>query len=241
MDDKGDKDMQSTFRVVQGLVGIALALPLLASACDAQNPPPAKVATSAGIEVGKRPFLSVATVCVCGPLEADYPFDPLTYGKVRGYAPVNTSKPPLVLYTRDLNEKFFRLATALDALAAKSPHWSNSLVMVMDEKGAQYGGYTAEEVVQRRERIRQLAKSHNITHLSFFLTAVGAKAGASRLELMDSQNMLLATLNYPDSTLKRAVVGSVVRLASGDLTAQKCQEMIAALAAPVESKLSSRP
>lgn len=228
--------MHNTFKRVQGLIGLGFVLPLLAHTCDAQTPPPAKVATSLGIEVGKRPFLSVATVCACGPLEADYPFDPLTYGKVRGYAPVNTSNPPLVLYTRVLNPEFFRLAVALDALVAKNPRWSNSLVMVMDDKGAQYGGYTADEVVQRRESIRQLAKSNNITHLSFFLTAVGAKAGASRLELRDNQDMLLATLNYPASALKRAVVGSVMRLESSQLTTLKCQETVAALVPAVESK-----
>ena len=209
-------------------LGMALLFPLGAAGRTApcQQLPHGAAATE--IEVGKVPFVSAATF-VCGPLERVYPFDPQTYGKVSGYAPVRSSNPPIVLYAAALDPGFFRLAKALDSLVATDRVWLNSLVIIIDAKGAQRGGYTVEEVIQRRKSLRQVVRSHHLTHLSFFLSAPGAKSMLPRLNLTGSQDLLLSTLDSHVQPEGESVVRSVLRLESDGLTAEKCKETVAAL------------
>ncbi len=118
-----------------------------------------------------KPLLVVVTAGICGPLEKEAPFDPKTYGTIRGFNPAGSKETKIILYTHVLDERFFRLASAIDKMVAKTPKLARSQVIVIDDKGAQRGGYTAEEVEKRRQAIRQLAASHNINHLSFFIAA----------------------------------------------------------------------
>ncbi len=158
-----------------------------------------------GVAVGKPLFVSSATV-VCGPLETEYPFAPETYGKVRGYSPTTSPDAKIVLYTRVLDKRFFRLAVAVDALVAQEKSLAaSSLVIVIDDKGAQRGSYSLEEVKQRREAIRLLAKKNKISHLSFFLSAPGAESIAPNLRLTDA-NLLLAHLVGSDPPGQHAIV-----------------------------------
>jgi len=197
---------------------LALLVPLLATggkALGQQQAP--EVEMSRGVEVGKSP-VTISATFVCGPLEKEYYFDQKTYGKVSGEAPIRISHPPFVLYTSVLNPGFFRLAAALDALVAKDPTWKNSMVMVSDAKGAQFGGYTVEELGQRRASIRQMALNHHIGHLNFFITAPSAKTLMPRLKLIGKQNMLLTALDNRTTPKVDAAALTVQRMESDAIT-----------------------
>ena len=198
-------------------LGLSLVVPLLASGGNAlgQQAPPVEM--SRGVEVGKSP-VTISATFVCGPLEKEYFFDQKTYGKVSGDAPIRISHPPFVLYTSVLNPGFFRLAAALDALVAKDPTWKNSMVMVSEAKGAQFGGYTLEALAQRRTSVRQMALNNHISHLSFFITAPSAKTLMPRLKLTGRQNMLLAALDNRTTPKVEAAVLTVQRLESDAIT-----------------------
>ena len=121
--------MERTFR-------FALLLPALVclpGGSRAQQSPQGGSLQSSRMEIGKYPFVIAATG-ICGPLESTCPFDPKTYGQVRGYSPLG-AKPRVVVYTRVLNTEFFRLAAMLEAQAAKNPKWTKLAVIITDEKG----------------------------------------------------------------------------------------------------------
>ncbi len=212
-------------------VGLTLAISILITGGKAPGQQVPQIETSRGVEVGKAPVTIAATI-VCGPLEKDYFFDLRTYGKVSGDAPIRASHPPFVLYTSALTPGFFRLAAALDALVAGDKTWANSLVMVSDEKGAQQGGYSAEELGQRRATLRQLVLRNHISHLSFFLSAPPAKTLMRRLQLIGKQDLLLATLDNRKKPAPEAPVLAVQRLESNTLTAAGCKQIVASLIAP---------
>lgn len=58
------------------------------------------------IQIGK-PAPVVAASMASGIWTQRYPFDPKTYGKVRGTCPVSSPEPKIVLYTRTLDKNFF--------------------------------------------------------------------------------------------------------------------------------------
>lgn len=217
--------MKISGRLARGPVLPALMLALGGNAPGQQAP---QVEMSTGVEVGKAPVTIAATI-VCGPLEKDYAFDPRTYGRVHGDAPIRSSHPPFVLYAFAPTPGFFRLATALDALVAQDPTWSNSLVIISDEKGAQRGGYSAEELTLRRESLRRLVQRNHITHLSFFLSAPNAKTLMSRLKLTGKQDLLLAALDNRKRPQADAPVLSAERLESDALTGAACKKAVGAL------------
>ncbi|MCW3095430.1 MAG: hypothetical protein JWL77_1048 [Chthonomonadaceae bacterium] len=213
------------------VVGPALLVSLLVIGGTAHGRQVPAVEMSTGVEAGKAPVVIAATI-VCGPLEKDYYFEPRSYGKVSGDAPIRSSHPPFVLYTSALTPGFFRLATTLDALVAKDPTWANSLVMVSDEKGAQRGGYTVEELTGRRANLRQLVLRNHITHLSFFLSAPPAKTLMSRLKLIGKQDILLAGLDNRTRPSPDAAVLSAQRLVSEELTPAACKKAVDTLISP---------
>lgn len=127
-----------------------------------------------------------------GPFEDKHPFNIDQYGKVRGYNPIGTVKgKAVVLLTRNLDEGFFRMASALEEQVVNNGNISEGLVVIIDEKGAQQGGYTVEEFAQRREQINKLAKNNKINHLSFFIASSPAGAIASSPELKQNNMLLL--------------------------------------------------
>lgn len=165
---------------------------------------PNKIPASGGVRIGKPLFVSSATI-MCGPLESVYPFAPETYGLSCGYSPATSEDSKIVLYTHALDKQFFRLASDIDALAAKNKKLAGSMVIVIDEKGAQYGGYSIEEVKQRREAIRRLVTENKITHLSFFLSAPNAVSIAPSLRLTNA-NLLIAFLVESNPAGDHAIV-----------------------------------
>lgn len=152
---------------------------------------------------GKQLFVTSYTV-VCGPLEAQYPFDPATFGKVRGWNPVGSEDTKIVLFTRALDARFFRLAAAVDKLVAKDARLAASQVIVIDDKGAQYGSYTVEEIQARQKEIRGLVRKHDVSHLTFFLSGQGAGGMLARLGLTPpapSEAFKAARANQEDTNL----------------------------------------
>ena len=103
-------------------------------------------------------------------------FDSNTYGKVRGVSPATSEEPKIVLYTTTLSKEFFNIALAVDNYLADHPELEWSFVQVQDQKGAQAGGYTAEELRTRLDQIQGLVKQNGIKHLSFLVAAPGSNS-----------------------------------------------------------------
>ncbi|MFO0959678.1 MAG: hypothetical protein U0800_19955 [Isosphaeraceae bacterium] len=145
------------------------------------------------IQVGSRAPVTSATAA-CGPWLKRCPLDAESYGKVRGVSPATSPDAKLLIYARKLDGNFFRLAKAIDAVVADNPRLEWSFVQVLDERGAQRGGYSAEELERRLAEIRDLAKEHGIEHLSFVVSAPSAGSFAPRLGLVDGPDVLVAHL-----------------------------------------------
>ncbi|WP_309718575.1 hypothetical protein [Armatimonas sp.] len=92
-----------------------------------------------------------------------------------------------MVYTPTLSEDFFTLAREVDQLIEKHPTLEWSFVQVSDPKGAQYGGYTAEELKTRLDEINALVKKHKLKHLSFLVSAPPARAGDTTVTLALAQ------------------------------------------------------
>ncbi|HLK61535.1 MAG TPA: hypothetical protein VKU00_33610 [Chthonomonadaceae bacterium] len=138
--------MQAAPRIFLPLLCLATALALTHRVADGQ---PADTPQKSGsIQIGNPPFVSSATA-LNGSLEQQYPFDPESYGKVSGFSPTSSQDPKIVLYTLSLDKDFFRLAAVIDAFVTKHKSLNGSLVVVIDAKGAQVGGYSVEEVLKR--------------------------------------------------------------------------------------------
>ena len=133
------------------------------------------LAQLAGIQEGK-PLPAVSATAASGRWQERAPFDPATYGKTRGVCPTNSPEAKLVLYTTSLDEAFFALARRVDRYVGEHPELAWSLVEVTEVKGAQQGGYTADELTVRLKEIQDLAQKQGIQHLSFLITAPGRPA-----------------------------------------------------------------
>ena len=210
------------------LLAALIASPGMTGSGAAQGQTVQEGPKSGEIQVGKPLFVSSATA-VCGPLEKKYPFDPATYGKSRGYSPTTSGDSKIVIYTRSLDKDFFRLASALDAMAVKQAKLPPVLVIVIDAKGAQNGGYSVEEVKARREEIRHLAQQNKLEHLSFFLSAPGANGIAPRLGLTGNVTLFAARLDGKEEDGKRALVQWETQRDATKLSEKAVQELVASL------------
>jgi len=180
------------------------------------------------ITVGKPLFVTSATY-VGGSLDNTYPFNPESYGKVRGYSPATENGTRVVIYTRTLDKEFIKLAQAIDSAIGKHKELSNALVIVMDEKGAQRGGYTVEELTQRRHVISKTATDAGIKNLGFFISAPGADSLTSRLGLKDGENVVITRLAESPEAKHKPVVKSITRLQVNKLTEELIKTTIEAL------------
>lgn len=129
------------------------------------------------LQLGQRPPIVVATAAT-GPEAKKHPFDAKTYGLTRGFVPsITLPKPNLVVYTRTLDSRFASLAARLDVLAGKSEAMGGPFVNVFDAKGAQRGGYTAEEAGARLAQLESYARAEGWKSLSIGLAASPTAAG----------------------------------------------------------------
>lgn len=99
--------------------------------------------------------------------------NPATYGRVSGVSPAVSPEPKIILYTDLLGEGFWRTAVAVDRYVGKNPKLAWSFVQVRDVKGAQRGGYTADELRARIAEIAELTRKRGIRHLLFVIAAPG--------------------------------------------------------------------
>lgn len=197
--------------------------------------PGAAPAAEDGIQVGRPPIVTSATAA-CGRWVEKAPLDPETYGKTRGVSPATGREPKILIYTRTLDDDFFRLARVVDSLIARNPGLEWSLVQVIDEKGAQNGSYTAEELAQRLGVIRQLAGEHGVTHLSFLVSAPGAGSIAPRLGLVGGKDVLIAHIDQDKGPHQFAAVRWFDRGTAAALDDAAIRDWAKALQASIDRK-----
>ena len=180
------------------------------------------------VSVGKDFPLSVASPA-SGRWAEKHPFRPETYGKIRGYNPIGSEDPKIVLCTLSLDKDFFRLAAAVDAFLAKHKGLECSVIQVADIKGAQQGGYTLEEASRRIEELRKLARQYKIEHLSFALSTAPASYFSDHLGFTDHANFLAAYLAPEDSPNAAGRVKWVSQGNTAKLADKAIQEIIDSL------------
>ena len=153
--------------------------------------------------LGSSPPLVVATTAT-GPHATRFPFDPKTYGLVRGYAPSNqVSKPCIVLYARHLNDSTRTIVAKVDAFSATHPTMDAAYLHLFDEKGAQRGGYTAEELTTRIKELDTIAKSQNWKATSIGVAA--NKSGTRTVGIIDDNDVVIVVLK-PDGQKDKPIV-----------------------------------
>ncbi len=169
------------------------------------------------LKLGDQAITCSATPAT-GKWAAEHPFDARTYGLNRGVSPATSHDSKIVLYTRILDKGFFRLARRLDKFLAKHPELEWSFVQVLDEKGAQRGGYTANELQTRLSEVRELVAQAKIKHLSFTISAPNAASFGPQLGMAGPQSLVLAVLVAGKTTNEHPQVGYVRHLESSDIT-----------------------
>lgn len=187
-------------------------------------------------EVEKTAPLVVA-LPVCGPEEEKTPFNIANYGKVRGFNPISDMKAKgVVLLTRKLDEGFFRFAAAVEGLVASQAKSCQCIVIVIDEKGAQVGGYTAQEFETRRAEVGKLAKTHKLNHLSFYIASSPPNAIGSSPELRQN-NLVLAVVGVDsDHKHRRPITRLVLPLDAEKMNDNAIERAIAAIKSEVTGK-----
>lgn len=154
-------------------------------------------------KVGKRAPVSVTTPA-SGPLAAKYPFDPQKFGLIKGYSPGTASKTDcIMIYTRTLSPPVITLATRIEAIISENPNLESSFLHVFDEKGAQAGGYSADEVVARIAEIQTLANTHTLTQLSI---GIAANPSGTNVGLIDDCDLVVVFLAGSKDQRKSATV-----------------------------------
>ena len=142
-------------------------------------------AQSGTVQEGKR-LPVISATAASGVWLQRAAFDRTTYGKVRGVCPGASPEPKIAIYTGTLSKEFFNIAVAVDNYLADHPELAWSFVQVQDKKGAQAGGYTADELSARLDEIKSLAQQNGIKHLSFLIAAPGSNDPEA------SKNVLMA-------------------------------------------------
>jgi hypothetical protein len=141
--------------------------------------------------LGKRAPVSVTTPA-SGPWAAKYPFNPQQFGLIRGFSPGTAAKTDCILiYTRSLSPAVLSLAKRIEAIISETPSLESSFVHLFDEKGAQRGGYTADEVVARIGEIQTLANKHQLTRLSI---GIAANSSGKNVGLVGDRDLVVVLL-----------------------------------------------
>lgn len=180
--------------------------------------------------LNKRPPLIVATPAT-GSAAKEIPFDAQKFGKVRGTSPGTATKMACIMvYTTKLDERCIALIRKLDAVAGESK-LEGSFVHVFDEKGAQVGGYTADEITARIKELEKVATDNKLKHISLGIAA--SPSAASQVGLDDSHDVAVSTLR------KSAGRSAGVTVSWYELTAAKSldDKAITAIATAVQDAM----
>ncbi len=203
---------------------IALMLCGLLYGTPAQGQPQGQVER---VTLGKQFPLCVATAAT-GKWAKECPFNPAMFGKIRGYNVLGRKSPQVVIGTLSLDSHFLRLAKAVDDFVGRHKELEWSAIQVGDTKGAQIGGYTADEIVQRMKELQNIARQNKLKHLSFVLSSPNADGFSQRLGLTEGSNLLVA-LVAGNADSKEGVVKWFAQRQSSQMSKQTTQEIIASL------------
>jgi len=183
--------------------------------------------------LGKRAPVSVTTPAT-GPWAAKYPFVPEKFGLTRGFSPGTSAKTDCILiYTRTLSPEFLSLAKRIEAIITEVPRLESSFVHLFDEKGAQEGGYTADEVVTRIAAIQELANMHQISRLSI---GIAANSSGRNVGLVGDCDLVVVLLSAPEDQTKSASVAWYRCLNTTDLGESAVRELDESLRAAIEKQ-----
>lgn len=156
--------------------------------------------------IGERAPLSVTTPAT-GIWAAEYPFDPQKLGTIRGFSPATGAKKSIVMiYVRSLNANTIDLLRSIDGLISTREELNCSYVQIFDEKGAQVGGYTADEILARITELKKISDEQNLKSLSLGLAANGSPESAAQVGLDKDTDIVVAFLRKPDGPKKTPVV-----------------------------------
>jgi hypothetical protein len=179
--------------------------------------------------MGGRAPLSVSTPAT-GLWADEHPFDPKTFGTIRGFSPATGAKNAIVMvYVRSLNENTLNLLQAIDAVISTQEDLKWSYVQIFDEKGAQVGGYTADEILARIAGLKQIADDQKIKSLSLGLAANGLPKSAEQVGLNNDNDIVVAFLRKPPKPKSAPVVAWFRAFLSTQLTPANIAEFSKAL------------
>lgn len=147
---------------------VSIVIMILGSACLPGQAAPPDVWASL---MGSPPPLLVATAAT-GPWATKHPFDATTFGKTRGFSPSTEVEGSCILvYLRKLDANQQKLVSKLNAITQANPKMEPCFIHLFDVKGAQRGGYTADELQTRINELKVVADKHQWKHSSLGITA----------------------------------------------------------------------
>ena len=185
--------------------------------------------------IGERAPVSVTTPAT-GIWAAEYPFDPKKFGTIRGFSPATGAKKSIVMvYVRSLNANTIDLLRAIDGLISTREELNWSYVQIFDEKGAQVGGYTADEILARITELKKISDEQNLKSLSLGLAANGSPKSAAQVGLDKDTDIVVAFIRKPDGPKKSPVVAWYGALQSETLNAASITEFSKALDGSIQT------
>lgn len=190
------------------------------------------------LAVGDPAFVGTAT-SASGLWAKRYPFDPATFGKTRGNVPgAPTSDPTIVIYTTSLSPAFLKLARRVDTFVGEHPELRSSGIYLLEEKGAQAGGYTVAELSQRITRLKEIATENKLGQLS---TAIAANSDLKARQRLGLDEIHDAAIVYFAKGTKSAMVRWIERVATDKLDDNDLNKFIDSLNVAHESNKLRKP
>jgi hypothetical protein len=186
----------------------------------------------AGFHIGGRPFLEVATAA-SGSWAQWFPFNPQTFGTSSGQSPASARSRLVLIYTRALDAKFLDLAGSIDALVEPHQELEGSGIYLFDKKGAQRGGYTADELTQRIQQIQEIAQAAKLKGLSIAIAANNSPATAAGVGINDEHDVTIVYVTPGPQPATRGSIAWLRQVNTTDLTVASRAQMIAALQAQI--------
>ncbi len=126
------------------------------------------------------------------------------------------------------------LAARVDALVARRPELKSSGVYLFDTQGAQQGGYTSEELIQRIKEIQEISDKHKLNVLSIAIAANSSPKSTARVGLNDSHDVMIVYFRPNINSNKRAVVTWLKAAKTADLDKTSIDEIVKSLTAAIE-------
>lgn len=162
-----------------------------------------------------KPLPTMVSTPATGAWNAKHPFDPATFGKVRGYAPAN-QVTRLAIFSDRLDENVWKCLKDIDQILKDSDQ-QECYVTVFDIKGAQLGGYQVDELSERISELKKLTTERQIKRLSIGIAANSSPGNRAQVGLGAAGNVSIVLLTKADHNDKKAIVQSLIVLDSKKL------------------------